>query len=188
MTIGSAAFLPGLVPAAPLPSFQSFPPASLPSVAPPGRSPGGLATNDLPRGKILLVEPQAMVALDLQRILREAGYRVVGPASTVAEVERLMARGSIDCAVVDLDLDAPSAIDSADLLVQSGIPVVFLSGASLDELPERHRGSPLVDKPYTGATLLTALTRAISPGSDESGIWYPLSSPSISWPRVFPQL
>lgn len=156
MTIGSAAFLPDP------------------------------AANDLPRGRILVVEPQIVVALDLQRILREVGYRIVGPASSVAGVERLMVRGSIDCAVLDLDLDAAIAI--ADLLTQSGIPVVFLSGASLDELPERHRGSPLVDKPYTAASLLKALTRAISAGSDETGIWYRPSLPSISWPRVMPQL
>ena len=120
--------------------------------------------------------------------MREAEYRVVGPASSLGEAGRLIARGSIDCAVLDLDLDAPSAIAIADLLAQSGITVVFLSGASLDELPERHRGSPLVDKPYTGATLLKALTRAISSGNDETGIWYRPSPPSISWPRVMPQL
>ena len=34
-----------------------------------------------PRGRILVVEDQAVVALDLQRTLRAAGYRVVGPQS-----------------------------------------------------------------------------------------------------------
>lgn len=201
MTIGSAAFLPGPAPATPLPAFGSFRPGSfqprvLPGTASPRWSPPALAADDWPSGRLLVVEPRAIVAFDLQRILREAGYRVVGPAGTAAEARRLIERTTIDGApidgaIVDLDLEPSEARAIADLLDDAGIPIVFLAGAALEDLPERHRDRPLVHKPYTGAGLLTAVRRALAQADEErdgSDILYPLSPPTISWPRVFPQL
>jgi CheY-like chemotaxis protein len=188
MTIGSAAFLPGPVPATPLPFSRAFSNAGLSGAAPPGRSPVGLSANDRPGGRILVVEHQAIVALDLQRTLRDAGYRVIGPASTVAEAERLIERGSIDCAILDLDLDRASTSAVADLLALSGVPVVFLLGSSREGLPECHRERPVVEEPYAKAELLMAVRRAMSAGADEDGIWYPVAPPINSWPRVMPQL
>ncbi|TAJ37863.1 MAG: hypothetical protein EPO55_17630 [Reyranella sp.] len=78
-----------------------------------------------------------------------------------------------------------------EFLEQAGIPMVFLSGPALDALPERHCRRPLVTRPYTGASLLQAVRRALrqaADGDDAGDIQYPLSPPTISWPRVFPQL
>lgn len=188
MTLGSAAFLRSPAPATPQPFFRSFRPASLPGTAPPGRSPAALAADDWPRDRILVVEPQTIVAFDLQRILRGAGYRVVGPASTADEARRSIDRSPVDGAVVDLDLD-PSAVRAiVDLLDRAGIPAVFLSGTALEELPERHRERRLVHKPYTGAALLGAVRRALESADDDGDIQYRISPPPISWPRVMPQL
>jgi CheY-like chemotaxis protein len=86
-------------------------------------SPPSLATLDLPRGKVLVVVDDAIVALDLQRLLHEAGYRVVGPATTVAEIQRMIQRGDIDCAIVDLDVDLYEEVcydhDSGQLMTGS---------------------------------------------------------------------
>src|ERR1044071_7722244 len=69
------------------------------------RSPPSLNTLGLPQRRVLVVVDDAIVALDLQRLLHEAGYRVVGPATTVAEIQGLIQRGDIDCAILDLDID-----------------------------------------------------------------------------------
>ncbi len=199
MTVGSAAFLTGPAPAALQPFFRSLPPAAVPGTASPRRAPPVPLAHDWPSGRILVVGPRAVVALDLQRILRDAGYRVVGPVATAAEARRLIARGPVDGApvdgaIVDLDLDPSAASAILELLDDAGIPAVFLSGAALQELPERHRDRPLVHKPYTGAGLLTALRRALekaegeAEGQGEGGFLYPISPPPMPWPRVFPQL
>lgn len=208
MTIGSAAFLSGPAPATPLPAFGSFEPrvvprvfsGVLPGTASPRRAPPALATDDGPCGRLLVAEPRPLVALGLQRILREAGYGVVGPASTLGEARRLVRRGAIggapvDGAIVDLDLAPAVACAIVEFLEQAGIPMVFLSGPALDALPERHCRRPLVAKPYTGAGLLQAVRQALAgegdgdgEGDDAGDILYPLSPPTISWPRVFPQL
>ncbi len=193
--IGSAAFLTGPAPAALQPFFRSFPPAAVPGTASPRpfsprKPPPVPLTHDWPNGRILVVGPRAVVALDLQRILRDAGYRVVGPVATAAEARRLIDRAPLDAAIVDLDLDPAAAAAIVELLDEAGIPAVFLSGAALQKLPERHRDRPLVHKPYTGAGLLTALRRALEKAEDEGegGFAYPISPPPMPWPRVFPQL
>jgi CheY-like chemotaxis protein len=184
MTVGSAAFLTGPAPAA----LQPFFPVA---GTPVPLAPVPLA-HDWPTGRILVVGPQAVVALDLQRILRDAGYRVVGPAATVAEARRLIDRGPIDGAIVDLDIDRRTVPAILGLLDDAGIPAVFLSGAALEELPDRHRHGPLLDKPCKGPRLLAALRQALSPARNEDqgegGFLYPLSPPPMPWPRVFPQL
>ena len=198
MTVGSAAFLTGPAPAALQPFSRSLPPAAVPGTASPRRAPPVPLSHDWPNGRILIVGPQAVIALDLQRILRDAGYRVVGPAATEAEARRLIDRGPIDGAIVDLDLDPSAAPSIVELLDDAGIPAVFLSGAALEALPDRHHGRPLVEKPYTGASLLTALRQALAPAKgegqgeeEEEGegeFLYPISPPPMPWPRVFPQL
>ncbi|MDP2376293.1 hypothetical protein [Reyranella sp.] len=180
MTVGSAAFLTGPAPAA----LQPFSPRPIP----PYEAPPIPLAHDWPTGRILVVGPQAVIALDLQRILRDAGYRVVGPVATAAEARRLIDRGPIDGAIVDLDLDPGAAPAILELLDDAGIPTVLLSGAALEALPDRHRDRPLVPKPYSGAGLLTALRQALDKPEDEGEFLYPISPPPMPWPRVFPQL
>ncbi len=188
MTVGSAAFLTGPAPAA----LQPFSPRPFF----PRQEPPVPAVHDWPTGRILVVGPQAVIALDLQRILRDAGYRVVGPAATAAEARRLIDRGPIDGAIVDLDIDRRTVPAILGLLDDAGIPAVFLSGAALEELPDRHRDGPLLDKPCKGPRLLAALRQVLSPAKDEGQgegheereFLYPISPPPMPWPRVFPQL
>lgn len=190
MTIGSAAFLTGSAPAALQRFSRSFPPAVVPDTASPRRAPPVPLANDWPNSRILVVEPQAVVAFDLQRILRNAGYQVIGPAATAVEARRLIDRRPVDGAILDLDLH-PSAVSAVvDLLEDAAIPIIFLSGVVREQLPERHRDRPLVQKPYTEATLLAAVRQALEPakGEDEGEFLYPISPPPMPWPRVFPQL
>jgi|GEM_PF-690774 len=186
MTVGSAAFLTGPAPAA----LQPFSPRQAPPIP---------AAHDWPTGRILIVGPQAVVAFDLRRILRDAGYRVVGPVATADEARRLIDSGPVDGApvegaIVDLDLDPLAAPAIVELLDDAGIPAVLLSGAALEALPERHRDRPLVEKPCTAASLLPALRRALAQherqgeGQGDGGFLYPISPPPMPWPRVFPQL
>ena len=174
MTIKSAAFLPGTAPTS-------------------SRVPLGLAPGDRSGPRLLVAEPRPVTSLGLQRTLREAGYRIVGPIATAAEACSLIDGGAIDGAIVDLDLDPASVTAIVDLLDRAALPVLFLSGAALGELPRRHRNGTLLAKPYAHASLLQAVGRLLAPtwdddrSGDDQAIWYPVSSPP-SWPRVFPQL
>jgi CheY-like chemotaxis protein len=145
--------------------------------------------DDPPRGRILVVTDQASLALDVQRVLRDAGYRVIGPAASADEAERLTGRRPIDGAIVDLQLENGDVAVVADRLADGDIPFVWLTDTFLDAIPRKHAFAPVVTKPLDGERLVRALERALSSGH-RSGTesFYPVPPPQEVWPRVFPQL
>lgn len=190
MTIGSAALLPGIPPQAPLSPFpprRGRRPSATPGTGamPPWRLPRVGLADDPPRGRILLVEDDASLALDLQRRLHEAGYRTIGPAACLEEVERLMAHPAIDAALVDLQLPGNAAFAIAERLSQGGIPVVYLTDPSAP--PMAVVEAPAVARSFSREQLIEAIKRAMAPEAPERSP-YPVPPPQTVWPRVFPSL
>jgi DNA-binding NtrC family response regulator len=52
--------------------------------------------------RILVVEDEAQIALDLEHTLRELHAVVIGPVDNIADARRFIAAGRIDCAVLDV--------------------------------------------------------------------------------------
>ena len=55
---------------------------------------------------VLVVEDELLLALDLELLLQRHGFRVLGPAATVAEALRLLEGGTPDAALLDVNLRA----------------------------------------------------------------------------------
>jgi CheY-like chemotaxis protein len=145
--------------------------------------------DDPPRGRVLVVTDEAQLALDVQRVLRDAGYRTVGPAPSADEAERLTGCFPIDGAVVDLHLKDGAGATAGDCLANRGIPFVWLAEIPFGRLPRSHAFVPVVAKPVQGEELLRALDRALaSKHRGDTGSFYPVPPPQKVWPRVFPQL
>ena len=151
-------------------------------------SPPSLAALDLPQGKVLLVVDDAIVALDLQRLLKEAGYRVVGPATTVAEVQRMIQRGDIDCAILDREIDRHAPLPIADLLTFADVPFVYLTTGVLGEPPPRHRHRLVLEKPFTREALLSAVEKAMAKQCDVANDNRWLGGVVVPWTRVYPPI
>jgi two-component SAPR family response regulator len=96
--------------------------------------------------RLLIVEDECLIALNMVEQLTELGYAVVGPAFTIAEARHLAAVASIDAAVVDLNLRGVFAAEVADILAFRKIPFRFITGYS--ELPDRRfRDISILTKP-----------------------------------------
>jgi len=197
MTIGSTASLPGHGQEAPFSPFRSFRdngrrlvvPFKSTASAPRRQLPRTVLADDPPRGRILVVADEAQLALDVQGVLRDAGYRAVGPVTSADEVERLTDRCPIDGAVVDLQMENGGAAMVASRLAHSGIPFVWLTDVLSKAIPQAHAFAPVVTKPLKGEVLVEALERALSPGHRSSAdSFYPVPPPQEVWPRIFPQL
>jgi DNA-binding response OmpR family regulator len=76
---------------------------------------------------VLVVEDTWHVAEVLRRTLERAGARVIGPAGTLADAERLAGSERFDAAVLDLELGDYSAEALAGQLAGSGVKVVLLT-------------------------------------------------------------
>jgi CheY-like chemotaxis protein len=115
---------------------------------------------DKPR--ILIVEDEIVVALFMEDILTEFGFEVVG---VVGHLNDAMNRSAdFDIAVLDVHLNGQSVFDFADMLAARGVPFVFATGYGERGIPERHRGRPVLQKPFLPEDLKRVLQQAAQAG------------------------
>jgi len=108
--------------------------------------------------RILIVEDEIVVALFMEDILPEFGYAVAG---VVSHLDQAMARArDYDLAVLDVHLNGRQVFDFADKLAAEGTPFIFATGYGERGIPERHRGRPVLQKPFAPDDLRRALEQA----------------------------
>ena len=111
--------------------------------------------------RILVVEDEALIAMDLQALLEEAGYRVLGPANSCEAALAIIDKDEPDVALLDVNLGRTDAFGVAAVLAERKTQVIFLTGHTAHKLPQAHRHLPLVSKPYLPQVLLQAVQRAL---------------------------
>jgi DNA-binding NarL/FixJ family response regulator len=116
--------------------------------------------------KILVVDDEWLVAVDVQRTLRRAGYVVDEIVTSAPKVLAALHRVGPDLVLLDIDLG--TELDGLELAnrirAQSPVPIVFLSAhCDPPTLKRAMRASPhgFVVKPFTEAQLLTAVQLAL---------------------------
>jgi len=108
--------------------------------------------------RVLIVEDEIVVALFMEDILGEFGYRVAG---VVGHLDQAMGRSrDYDIAVLDVHLNGKQVFDFADKLASERVPFVFATGCGGCGMPERHRGRPVLQKPFLPEDLRRALEQA----------------------------
>lgn len=108
--------------------------------------------------KILVVEDEALLALDLSLSLEDWGAEIAGPFATVDTALPACAQ-TLDAAILDVDLCGCKSFPIADRLVAEGVPFVFHTGRSdLGILHDRYGAQvPVLVKPARMEELLHAL-------------------------------
>lgn len=99
------------------------------------------------RGRLLVVEDEALIAMALANDLSKLGWDVVGPAASVDEARELLAVSRPDVAVLDINLAGEMVYPVADWLRNHGIPFVFCSGYEQLEPEGDYDHCPRVRKP-----------------------------------------
>jgi AmiR/NasT family two-component response regulator len=116
--------------------------------------------------KVLIVEDEILTAMELESVLLEQGYDVVGIAQDSASARRLAAAERIDVALVDVNLrDGRTGVTlGAELARDIGARVIYLTAHPL-ALEERPRGVVgLLTKPSDEASVLGAMDYALTRG------------------------
>jgi DNA-binding NarL/FixJ family response regulator len=79
--------------------------------------------------KVLIVEDEILVAMEMQIILRLAGHEVVGIAQDLESAMQLAAQFTPHLALVDINLSkGESGFDVATAFSEIGLPLLFASG------------------------------------------------------------
>ncbi|HEY6644227.1 response regulator [Povalibacter sp.] len=124
----------------------------------------GAGDSDLLRGlKILLVEDDFIVAFDMQGLLQDYGAEVLGPVSSVAEGQAIVASQQADAAVLDVNLNGEFVFALAGQLRQQGVPLLFATAHADDDalFPAPERTAPRVAKPVLPSVLIAQLRKLV---------------------------
>jgi PAS domain S-box-containing protein len=117
--------------------------------------------------RILLVEDEALIAMDLERRLERLGYSVTSIAKTADEAVRLAASHMPDLILMDIHLSGKrDGIEAAEEIRKIlDIPVVFLTAHNDNDTVERARATGpfgYITKPFDKANLRIHIEIAIS--------------------------
>ena len=113
------------------------------------------------RRRVLVVEDEPLIAMDIARTLSEAGYDVIGPANSVAQALALIAQSGCNAAVLDTNLGAETAEPVARELIRRGLPFIASSGYAREQQPEIMRTVPLLSKPLKPDVLIAEIVRCL---------------------------
>ena len=109
--------------------------------------------------RILIVEDEFLIALELESSLLDAGYRVVGIAVTAKEAVAMARSEQPDLVIMDIRLaDRSDGVDAAvELFDTFGIRSIFASAHA--DAETRKRAAPAkpvgwVQKPYSAEALI----------------------------------
>ena len=110
--------------------------------------------------RILVVEDDPFIALDVADNLARAGATVVGPAHNLLAALRLAEDADLAAAVLDFRLEHGDTLAVAARLAERGIPFVFQT--SDPEAVRRSRPEALIlSKPVPAETLIRALEKLL---------------------------
>jgi CheY-like chemotaxis protein len=138
----------------------------LDNVVPLGRAASipaqGSSTDAVPLdSRILLVEDQMLIAMDVEGMLNDRGYGTIITTSSADDALRLLRAQAPDLAILDVNLGSGTSIGIAQELRRRGIPFTFATGyGDGGMIPAELSDAPVVKKPYDIAAVLAALEQA----------------------------
>jgi PAS domain S-box-containing protein len=107
--------------------------------------------------RVIIMEDEPLVAMDLESCLAAAGCEVVGTAGTVREAKTLCAEAECDAALIDVNLAGQPVDELASALTKRNIPFAFVTGYGREALPQGFRDALMVGKPFDEATLIATV-------------------------------
>lgn len=112
--------------------------------------------------RILLVESNLFLAMDLGEALRRRDAEVIGPAALVSNALNLMeSYDRLDGAVMEVGLDGKFTYAVADALRCKQIPFVFITGYDARAISKAYADAPRFEKPVNTDDLADSLAQAL---------------------------
>lgn len=115
--------------------------------------------------RLLIVEDEWLLALELQRIIEHLGATVVGPVGTVEAALQLLSDTLPDAALLDVNLREHRATLVAEACRDRGVPFVLVTGYGRLQLEEPVLQSALrVQKPFDERAIHDAIATLLDKG------------------------
>lgn len=111
--------------------------------------------------RMLVVEDEMMVLLNIESMLADLGCETISVAATVETALALVDAERFDCPMLDVNLGGQTSYPIADALVVRRIPFVFSTGYDDDRIAPRFVDRPVLKKPFSDEELAAALARLL---------------------------
>lgn len=119
--------------------------------------------DDLGGLRIMILEDQMLVALDVEQMLAAHGATDIVTTSSTTEALAKLKNYTPDVAVLDVNLGSETSIVVAEELERRGVPFTFATGyGDRSILPDHLQKKPVVRKPYEAEAIVNQLVQ-ISP-------------------------
>jgi CheY-like chemotaxis protein len=113
---------------------------------------------DCDRPRVLVVEDEFIVALDLSETVRDLGYGVDGPYARTDKALAAIERSMPAFAILDVNTADGEVYPVADKLSDAGIPIIFHSGhVAPEEISARYPAAVACAKPCPPGNLVSAI-------------------------------
>lgn len=109
--------------------------------------------------RVLVVEDQMIVAMDVEGMLVSFGCVVVGPVARLHCAIRMAHEEALDAAILDVNLDGVSVDPLVQELQARGVPIILTTGYGASTLPVTLRDLPCLEKPITDTELEAGLNK-----------------------------
>jgi len=108
--------------------------------------------------RLLVVEDDAILLMELEELLEAAGAEIVGLCRTIKDALAAVERAGISAAVLDVRIGNETIAPVARQLGRRGTPFVFYTGQmGCDPALEEWRGCKVVAKPAQAQTIVSAV-------------------------------
>ncbi|HEX5958785.1 MAG TPA: response regulator [Hyphomicrobiaceae bacterium] len=121
-----------------------------------------MSPQSLNGARILVVEDEPLIALEIGEGLVEAGAVVIGPSSTVARALDLVGTRDLEAAILDVRLDGETVFPVAAALCARAIPFVFHTGDAIGRtLAADWPDNEVLSKPADRARIVAVLAKLL---------------------------
>lgn len=119
-------------------------------------------THNLKGRRILVIEDEPLIGMDIVASLEDAGATVEGPVASIEDACAIIASRYFDAALVDANLHGKPVGPIAAALMELDVPFAFATGYDRDGLPDGFQERPILGKPAGPEQVLAMVARLVA--------------------------
>ncbi len=112
--------------------------------------------------RVLIVDDEPIIAMDLELLLLDAGYEIAGVTGRIAKALMFVEIEIIDVAILDANLGGETSAPVADALSARGVPFLVWSGYDAHQLPPVLRSAPSLRKPANSTQIIQTVNSILA--------------------------
>jgi CheY-like chemotaxis protein len=113
--------------------------------------------------RVLVVEDELLIAMDVEKLLRRLGCIALDTVPTVHQALRMLESELPDFAVLDVNLNGRLVTPVAEALREQGVPFVLVTGYGSERLHEEVlQDAPYLRKPVNAQQLARAISDVLA--------------------------